>query len=131
MSDWEHAVTDEVLRDEVGNHLTAPLARELTRIHRDTKPQPFGSWEMHDRGFMKGARAGALALWGLLLGWDSLPVKDAVLELRKGDRSLYYPMFCDPDFPNTQKIWADCPECGRVVVGVEGFCGSCGYDWMG
>jgi hypothetical protein len=57
--------------------------------------------------------------------WDSLTEREAIHELRKGQDSLFWPLFM-----NEARVWADCPSDGRVTVGVEGYCDRCGHDWM-
>jgi len=59
-----------------------------------------------------------------LLEWDDLPVEHAIHELRKGQESIFWPLFMDD-----QRIWADCPNHGRITVGVEGYCDGCGYPF--
>lgn len=56
--------------------------------------------------------------------WEDFTVGEALLELRKGRESLFFPLFRhDPT------LWADCPEDGRVVITVEGYCDACGFDF--
>lgn len=59
-----------------------------------------------------------------LMQWPHLTEKQAILELRRGPASIFYPFFADEPL-----IFADCPTCGRVVVGVEGYCDQCKYDF--
>lgn len=56
--------------------------------------------------------------------WDSIDSRTAVLELRKGPASIFYPLFSDDP-----KITADCPKDGVTVIGSEGYCPHCGFDF--
>jgi hypothetical protein len=57
------------------------------------------------------------------LGWDSLTEGEAIEELRKGQGSLFWPLFRDDP-----RVRIDCPRDGLVVVGIEGYCDRCGYE---
>lgn len=77
--------------------------------------------------FKQGHRC---AWWGAIewvlktqAGWEDLTEAEAVGELRKGEGSIYYPLF-----KNDPRVWVDCPNDGRTVVGVEGICDSCGWE---
>lgn len=61
--------------------------------------------------------------------WDTLPTVDAIWELRRGEDSIFYPLFkADP------RIWVSCPTDtvhipgARVVTDRNGICSDCGYD---
>jgi hypothetical protein len=56
--------------------------------------------------------------------WGDITEHEAILELRKGSGSVYFPFFADDPH-----IILDCPNCGRVSVGVEGYCDQCTYEW--
>ena len=56
-------------------------------------------------------------------GWEAATEYEAILELRKGSGSIYYPLFyTDPT------VWIQCPEDGRTVVDREGLCRECGWE---
>jgi hypothetical protein len=68
--------------------------------------------------------AGAEWVLARLTEWDQLTEAEAVEELRRGDRSVFHPLFAaDP------KINADCPRDGRVVIDQSGICDHCLYDF--
>ena len=61
--------------------------------------------------------------------WHSFPTVEAIWELRRGEQSIFYPLFReDPT------IWVECPSGRvhnpgmRVVSDHTGECGICGYD---
>lgn len=64
-----------------------------------------------------------------LLGWDTMPVADAIWELRRGEASIFYPLFKEGP-----TIWVECPSDrvhvagARVTTDYRGECGTCGYD---
>lgn len=76
------------------------------------------------QGYRAGWREGIEWMQRTLAGWDQLPADDAISELRKGDRSVYWPLFKDDP-----RVWVDCPDDGRVVVGAEGLCDRCGREF--
>lgn len=63
--------------------------------------------------------------------WDTLPADDAIWELRRGEDSIFYPLFKDDP-----RIWVSCPTDtvhipgARVVTDRDGICSDCGYDFM-
>ena len=58
------------------------------------------------------------------LDWGNLTASESIEELRKGAQSVFYPLFADDP-----RVVLDCPLNGRVSIGPEGYCDSCGYDW--
>jgi hypothetical protein len=67
-----------------------------------------------------------------LLEWPYLPAADAIWELRRGEASIFYPLFQgDPT------IWVECPSGRehlpgtRVTTDYRGECSDCGYDLVG
>jgi len=59
-----------------------------------------------------------------LLEWESLTDAHALLELRKGERSIFFPLFeADPI------IRVDCVGCGRThPFDIEGICHETGWE---
>jgi hypothetical protein len=74
----------------------------------------------HRRGFWDGV----LYVLQQQALWDSLTEGEAIEELRKGQGSLFWPLFRDDP-----KILADCPRDGKTAVGIEGLCDHCLYDF--
>ena len=68
--------------------------------------------------------AGAEWVLSRLREWDSLTESEAIQELRKGEQSVFHPLFADDP-----RIFADCPNHGRVSTGPEGTCDQCLYDF--
>jgi hypothetical protein len=58
------------------------------------------------------------------LEWDNLTEAEAIHELRKGQGSIYFPLFREDP-----RIFCDCPNHGRVAVGPEGTCDGCLFDF--
>ena len=56
-------------------------------------------------------------------GWDGLTEYEAITELRKGSGSIYWPLFREDPV-----LVIECPEDGRVTIGVQGFCDACGWE---
>jgi hypothetical protein len=74
----------------------------------------------HRRGWLDGI------LWVLQQQsqWETLTEGEAIAELRKGNGSIYYPLFAsDP------KVFADCPRDGRTPVDATGICDHCLYEF--
>ncbi|MGW9587464.1 hypothetical protein [Microbacterium sp. NPDC055455] len=57
------------------------------------------------------------------LEWDNLTETEAIEELRKGQGSVFWPLFRDDP---TVRI--DCERDGPVVVTAEGYCPHCGWE---
>lgn len=59
--------------------------------------------------------------------WDSLTAGAALEELRKGDGSIYWPVFADD-----KCIWVDCPGCEKpTLIDAQGLCPECAHDFEG
>lgn len=115
------------MSERAKEQILADHGMALARIRTATRPRALGGYVMYDRGFWAGAQAAIQYMYEQLVdGWESMPAHEAVEELRKGDGSLFYPLFADDP-----AIWADCPTDGRVTVTVEGFCDSCGFPFDG
>jgi len=56
--------------------------------------------------------------------WENVPVREALHELRKGDASVFFPLF-----EHDPTLWADCPRDGRVTITKEGYCDRCLFDF--
>lgn len=78
------------------------------------------------RGVLQKRTWDAAVKWVITtqLDWESLTDSVALNELRKGERSVFYPLFeADPH------IRADCVGCGRDhVFDVEGICSETGWE---
>jgi hypothetical protein len=74
----------------------------------------------HRRGFWDGV----LYVLQQQALWDSLTEGEAIEELRKGQGSLFWPLFRDDP-----RIFCDCPNHGRVAVGPEGTCDGCLFNF--
>lgn len=65
----------------------------------------------------------------LQAGWDTNPAPESIWELRRGEASIFYPLFKeDPT------IWVECPSGrvhnpgARVTTDYRGECSDCAYD---
>ena len=76
------------------------------------------------RWSQKAFLAGVAWVLGRQGEWEALTEREAILELRKGIDSIYYPIFCDDP-----RVIGDCPRDGRIALGPEGYCDACGYDF--
>lgn len=56
--------------------------------------------------------------------WEDITEAEAILELRKGSGSIYWPLFQDD-----ARVRVDCPRDGMVTVDQSGICDSCLYDF--
>jgi hypothetical protein len=68
--------------------------------------------------------AGAEWVLARLAEWDQLTEAEAIEELRRGDRSVFHPLF-----KHDPRVWVDCPRDGRITVGPEGTCDRCLFDF--
>ena len=114
---WAPADAPEQIRADYG----------LIQASRESR-----AWESHKHNFGISYKQGHRRGWWDAVqwvldaqrGWDALDTPIQVTELGKGQASIYYPLFAhDP------KVWADCPNDGRVTVGVEGTCDACLYNF--
>ena len=96
-------------------------AAHIRTLHR---PRNMGGTVMYDRGYMQGFRDALAWVLPTQHEWADLPIPDAITELRKGEASIYHPLFADDPM-----LRVECPTDGWVVVGVEGFCDRCGYPF--
>lgn len=103
------------------------LINRLAPIIPDGHPDTLGSLDRLERG--SAEHHGPLKHDGLVPAtptWEDLSVAEAVEEMRLGEQSAYA-----PDFEDDPRVWADCPNCGRIPVGPDGCCNwGCGYDFM-
>lgn len=103
---------------------TVPALLDTYMRSRQSGPRPVMAFSQETRA---AYAAGIRAVIALQRKWDDLTVDEAVAELRKGEESLFHPLFKDDP-----TVFADCETCRRrVVVGVEGFCGDCSRDLVG
>lgn len=76
------------------------------------------------QGYLAGARAGIQYVLDLQHQVDAMPAGELLTELRKGDGSIYWPLFsADP------KFWTVCPRCHVAIkVDVDGVCENCTHE---
>lgn len=78
--------------------------------------------------------AGASWVLTLQQQWQTLTVRDAIWELRRGDESVFYPLFSDAGTDKNASIGVECPadlihpSGAMVLTDREGICLTCGYD---
>lgn len=58
------------------------------------------------------------------LEWDGLDESDAIQELRKGEASVFYPLFRD-----NPVLVVDCPRDGRTTITADAVCDHCLFDF--
>ena len=97
-------------------------ANNPTHAHREwwTSAGGHGTGRWSQKAFL----AGVAWVLGRQGQWESLTEREAILELRKGPNSIYYPLFADDP-----KILADCPRDGRTAIGESGICDHCLFDF--
>lgn len=130
--DWESAMVDEALR--YGDQATRPAVMFDRYVTRRQAGQIQGLRPLTSMGrsqreaYLQGIRDVLQAQ----LGWDTNPAPDSIWELRRGEASIFYPLFKeDPT------IWVECPSGrvhnpgARVTTDYRGECGTCGYDLVG
>lgn len=119
---WEKAMLEEQALTQIKeDHLISAVS--LRALHQ---PRNLGGTFMYDRGYMRGFWDAVGWLLHMQSEYESLTTGEALAELRKGRGSIYWPLKADDP-----TIWADCPRDGRVTVGVEGYCDSCGFPFDG
>jgi hypothetical protein len=106
---------------------------DLTRIE-DEAWNTYGRHRFgvsYQQGYRRARRDTLQWVMGMLTdGFDDLTPEELVAELRKGDRSLFWPLWRDDPYR-----WVECPSDrvhqrgARVLVGVDGTCSDCGYDY--
>ena len=119
---WDAMVTEEQAMNQVRADHGQAAARTLTALHR--KMSTLGGFVMLDRGFLQGWWAGIA--WVLHMQnheYDNLTATEAITELRKGEGSIYWPIKKDDP-----RLWVDCPEGHRTLVGVEAICDEHGIE---
>jgi hypothetical protein len=114
---WNAMITDasDQLRHDHGLAQAAAESRAYDRSRMGVSYK-----QGHRRGFWDAVE------WVLAqqLEWDNLTEGEAILELRKGQGSIYWPLFREDP-----RIWVDCPRDGRVTVSKEGTCDRCLFDF--
>lgn len=97
-------------------------ANNPTHAHHEwwTRNGGYGTGKWSEKAFLAGVT------WVLerQTEWDGLTEREAILELRRGHDSIFYPLFRDDP-----KIWGDCPRDGRVTLDESGICDRCLYDF--
>ena len=88
---------------------------------RQAGPRPLTSMGAAQR---EAFTAGARAVVTMQNGWEGLTVAEAVAEFRKGEQSLFHPIFCEDP-----KVVAQCDRCGnRILLDAEALCPDCGHE---
>ena len=121
---WGGMVADEARRR--GNQATLPDAGwEAYKTARMT-----GRSALMSYGEQRKAWVAAVAwVTRTQQTWEDLTAVDAIWELRRGEDSIFYPLFKDDP-----KVWVDCPADlthnpgARVLTDREGYCDDCGYS---
>lgn len=118
-------MVDEALRH--GDQTTLiPNMWEAHKKARATGRRPLTSYTKSQQ---EAFEAGARAVIAAQLGWDTNPAPECVWELRRGEASIFYPLF-----KTNPSIWVDCPSGRvhnpgmRVVTDQRGECSMCGFD---
>ena len=118
-------VADEARR--LGSQATLPDAGwEAYKTARARGTRPLTSYTGEQR---RAFLAGVDWVTRTQQEWDTLPTVDAIWELRRGEDSIFYPLFKDDP-----KVWVDCPADlthnpgARVLTDREGYCDDCGYS---
>lgn len=126
---WESAMVDEAIR--YGDPDTRPThmfkayktARQAGLIKGLRPLTSIG--KSQEEAFLHGIRT-VLEVQGT---WDSYPTVEAIWELRRGEASIFYPLFKD-----NPTIWVNCPSGRvhipgmRVITDQRGECSECGFD---
>ena len=120
---WGAVVADEARR--LGNPAYLPAhGWDTYRAARATGRRPLTSM---GRAQADAFTAGVEWVTRTQQEWDTLPTVDAIWELRRGEDSIFYPLFKDDP-----KVWVDCPADlthnpgARVLTDREGYCDDCG-----
>lgn len=117
MSGWDAMVTDATtqLRTDHGLAQAAAESRTYDRTRIGVSYR-----QGHRTGWWQAVE------WVLQtqLGWDSLTEGEAIEELRKGQGSVFWPLFREDP-----RVICDCPNHGRVAIGPEGTCDGCLFDF--
>lgn len=118
---WHAAMLEEQAAAQVRVDHGQALARMET--HR----RPEGPVVMWTRGYRTAWWDAIRWLLNKQMEFDHLTAGEALTELRKGDRSIYWPIkHSDPHF------WADCPGCeAPALIDAGGLCDTCGYEFEG
>ena len=125
---WDAVIRDEEHMHQIReDHGRTQAAYESRRWHR-VKHRLGVSWK---QGYRSGFWDAVEWVLHLQRRVDDLTAEEIVGELRKGPGSVYYPLWeLDP------KVWVECPSGvshnagARVLVDAEGYCDTCGYDFV-
>jgi hypothetical protein len=108
----------------------AMIAAEVSALAHPDASWAFESWKLTRSYAYYGPAvrtafvAGAEWVLKRQADWPNLTEAEAIHELRLGVQSVFYPLFADD-----AHVILDCPNCGRVSVGVQGTCDQCTYEW--
>lgn len=126
---WESAMVDEAIR--YGDPDTRPT--HMFKAYKTARQaglikglRPLTSMgKSQEEAFLYGIRT----VLQVQAEWGSYPTVEAIWELRRGEASIFYPLFKeDPT------IWVECPSDrvhvagARVTTDYRGECSDCGYD---
>ncbi|MBC8726084.1 hypothetical protein F6X37_32470 [Paraburkholderia sp. 31.1] len=123
-------VADEARRH--GNQTTLPRGGwEAYKKRRSAGPRPLNSYTQSQQ---EAFTAGVDWVIAQQLAWADLTVTDAIWELRRGNLSIFYPLFQENGI--NPQIGVDCPSDRVHPAGLiqptnrDGFCLTCGFDHM-
>lgn len=123
MSGWDAMVADETRTHTI-----------LTDHQKDFTRLEDLAWNTHGKhrfgvSYLQGYRRARRDVIGWMMhtltrGFDALLTSEVIAELRKGENSVYYPLFIEDP-----QCWVDCDHCRtRVLADAEGICQNCGKD---
>lgn len=127
---WGAVVADEARR--LGNPTYLPAhGWDTYRAARATGRRPLTSYTQSQQ---EAFTAGVDWVIAQQLAWADLTVTDAIWELRRGNLSIFYPLFQENGI--NPQIGVDCPSDRVHPAGLiqptnrDGFCLTCGFDHM-
>lgn len=123
MSGWDAMVADETRT----NTILTDHQKDLTRLE-DL------AWHTHGQhrfgvSYLQGYRRARRDVIGWMMhtltrGFDALLTSEVIAELRKGENSVYYPIFVEDP-----QVWLLCDHCRtRQLFDARGICDHCGTE---
>lgn len=137
VGDWDSAMVGEALRLGPFGTTREGLWQRYTRGAAQGR-HPLTSYSnSQKRAFF----AAVDLVTEALLGWETDPPEHRIWELRRGEKSIFFPMFydptLDPDDEYGPSIVVECPSGRRhnpgmeVTTDIRGECSACSYDLVG